>query len=352
MLRATCDRSLLRQACRALAPALGSDLPIHACIHICASDGRLILEAQNGYIYGSWTCHLRRTADAGAVLIPGRILARFVEQQVAPELLIQQLDRSSCSVICDGTSLVLRCMPTEAWPRDEAVSGTTTALTETDLDQIGRVLFAVSHDDQRPVLKCVCIQGEHAFATDSVRLARARLSSTIPSCNLPGDFVRLVLRSSPTSAALMVGHRRAVVEMSDATWSTRLVEARSPSIDRFFSAIPHTVLEVDCVTLSEAIDRVLVFGSEVSSVQVESQEAGWARLSATHPHSGTADAKIAVAGDWMGSINVDASHLRDVIKAARVATLKLEISDDIKPIVIRSDGLDQLLMPRAPSPNS
>lgn len=260
----TVDRKALARALKIVGPAVAktSHIPALFGVHLVAGESALHLTASNldltiGTVLDAEMDDEPFEVIASAATL-GRILAAGRERDVhlAP-------NADGTMGIASGVTASMRTIagtfPDVAQLGDDA---TEAELTAEDMEQIARVLHAVSLDTQRVRLCGIHLADQYAEATDSIRAARTTLSVELPDMLLPADVVRSVIEHAIAPVGVACDGKRAQFTSGPTSWITQLiptVDEAFPDLTRLLAAIAGnctTQVTVAAVDLIDLLDRL------------------------------------------------------------------------------------------------
>jgi DNA polymerase III subunit beta len=325
-------------------------LPVLAGLRIEAStDGGLSLA---GFDYEvSAQAQLDATvAEAGSVLVPGRLLA-----EITRSLPGQPID---CST--DGSRLVLTCgsarfqlptLPLDEYPtlpEMPEVSGTVGS--DAFAAAVSSVAVAAGRDDALPVLTGVRVEidGEKVTlaATDRYRLAvrTLRWSPTDPSLQATAlvpartlaDAAKSLTTGAEVTLALAAGSGDGMLGLAGGTRraTTRLLDGEFPKYRSLLPDSSSAVATVDTAALTEAVRRVALVASRTSPIRLAFSADGL-----TLEAGGLDDAEAAesLPAEFTGealTIAFNATYLLDGLGSLDSDDAQLSFTAPTKPAVL------------------
>jgi len=223
------------------------------------------------------------------------------------------------------------------------------------LGALNQVAVAASRDDARPVLTGVLFEavegGLRLVATDSYRLAL---------CNLPAVRstvtglvpVRALRELSRTVGAkkmqVAIGGREACFASSRGTLTARLIEGTFPNYRQLLPSSYPNRLTVDRDGLLQAIDRASLVAEDHIPIRLQ-LESGGVELSVSRQDVGGETEHV--PADYQGeemTIAFNSRYLNDGVDAVQEEQVVLDVTDPLKPGVIRGAESEEylyLLMP-------
>jgi DNA polymerase-3 subunit beta len=209
-----------------------------------AAEGRLTLSATDLDL-GLQTSLDAEVGEAGAALLPGRLLAEVVRSLADAEVEVETREAERDVEIRSGSSSFhLRVLAAEDFPKlPEAAEDAGLKIPAKALEaSIELVARAASRDDMRPVLTGVFVSAAGSemtmVATDSYRLAvkRTELETELGGeieANVPAralrELSRILASEEAEAATITLLPNQAVFEAGSITLTTRLIEGQFPN---------------------------------------------------------------------------------------------------------------------------
>jgi len=301
-------------------------------------------------------------AEAGRVLVPGRLLADIVRALPAQPVDLR-LEGTRVVLTCGAARFTLPTLPVEDYPALPDMP-TTTGSLESDVfaAAVGQVAIAAGRDDTLPVLTGVRveIEGEQLTlaATDRYRLAvrtltwkpeQPGLSATalVPARTLAetaraltgGAEVTLALATG-TSGEGMIGFEGGPTGSLRRTTS-RLLEGEFPKYRSLLPSESSSVAEVQTVQLVEAAKRVALVAARNAPVRL-----GFSADGLVLEAGGADDAQASerLECSWEGAeplqIAFNPTYLLDGLAAVDSDTTTLSFTGPTRPAVLtgKRDG--------------
>lgn len=342
------NRSDLQAAFRRVAPAIGTDQPIHTGVRMAVSGGQVTVDAHNGELYFQAVFQSAATPDLLPVVVPGRPLGRFLralEQSEDETVALEILSNNDVRLTASQASMEIRTFDTDDWttavfPTDGAI-----VLSPADLDRVRSVLFAASTDVARGVLLGLHLAGSTATAVDNVRLAQTSLDARLGDFVAPASFFREALRSCTGPAQLLKDDRRVVLADADGFWSSMLMNLKFPDVNPLLYRDTEAMLNATVESLRRALEHVSVLDSPRVHLRVE--EVGTASLVVDAEGLGVVEAHFATGGDWLGHTWFDRKHLTEAIHHHDADQVELRFTGRDKPVLIKGERLLQMLTTRS-----
>ncbi len=253
----------------------------------------------------------------------------------------------------------LSCLPVDDFPA--LASGDFShnfSLAAGDLRSlIDRTRFAISTEETRYYLNGIYLHAADSdgvdvlrtVATDGHRLARVELPLPDGAAGMPGVIVprkavsevRKLIEEADGDIAISLSDAKIRFSMGDTVLTSKLIDGTFPDYERVIPTGNDKVLETDCKTLSDAVDRVSAISSEKSRSIKLNLEKGTVTLSASSPEHGSAIEEVEAAYDaGQLEIGFNSRYLLDIMQQIEGDAARFTMADAASPTVIRdvSDG--------------
>lgn len=307
-------------------------------------------------------------AEAGAILVPGRLLAEIV-RSLPPQPIDLATDGSRVVVTCGSARFTLPTLPLEEYPTLPVMpTATGTVGSDAFAAAVSAVAIAAGRDDALPVLTGIRveIEGEQVTlaATDRYRLAIRTLrwapidpslqtTALVPARTLAeaaksltsGAEVTLSLAADNAGEGLfgLAGAQRAT--------TSRLLDGEFPKYRSLLPDSSTATATVDAAALMDAVRRVALVASRTSPVRLSFSPDG---VSLEAGGVDEAEAHEALPGGFEGeplTIAFNATYLLDGLSSLDSDEAQLAFTGPTKPAVLTGKPGDSatdhryLLMP-------
>jgi DNA polymerase-3 subunit beta len=295
------------------------------------------------------------TGQEGATTAPVHTLYDIVRK--LPEGAQVELDAT------DGGRLVLRagrsmftlsCLPKEDFPSmpEDNLPHSFTLPADVLRALIDRTRFAISTEETRYYLNGIyCHAAEtdgvkvlRAVATDGHRLARIQMplpdgASEIPGVIIPRKAVlelRRLIEESSDPIEISLSDTRIRFVFDNVVLVSKLIDGTFPDYQRVIPAGNDRILEVDCSTFTEAVDRVATISTEKSRAIKLSLDKGSLVLTANSPDAGTAteELEVSYAAEPM-EIGFNSRYLLDITERIDGPGAQFVLADAASPTLIQ-----------------
>ncbi|HXP95139.1 MAG TPA: DNA polymerase III subunit beta, partial [Telmatospirillum sp.] len=217
---------------------------------------------------------------------------------------------------------------------------------------IDRTRFAISSEETRYYLNGIYLHAAsssgvpvlRAVATDGHRLARVEVPLPEGAPGMPGVIVprktvaelRKLLDETNVDVTVSLSETKIRFAFDDAVMTSKLIDGTFPDYERVIPADNDKVLEVDCKSLAQAVDRVSAISTEKSRAIKLSVEKGGLTLSASSPENGSAVEELEASYDASPmEIGFNSRYLLDILAQIEGDAARFAMADAASPTVVR-----------------
>ncbi len=295
----------------------------------------------------------------GVSIIPAR-LASDIVRSLEPGAVSLSAEGDELSIRAGRSDFSIRLIAGDDFPQVTVAADTPVSLPTALLSAaLKQVVTAASSDDSRPILTGVLMAAEadgvRLVATDSYRLSMRDLPGTsvlsegqtvlIPSKALK-ELDRILGQGEEVEVRL--GEREASFQVGSVTLVTRLIEGDFPNYRGLIPASHPNTLTVGREELLDALRRVKLLAREATPVRLEMSTEGLELVAITQD---VGTAREQVEGTYDGApltVAFNPQYLLEGIEVTPGESVTLSTIDELKPVVLRADGVSEflyLLMP-------
>ena len=301
-----------------------------------------------------------RIEREGRTTAPAHTLYDIVRKlREGAQIEIETSGERNAMVLRSGRStFTLACLPPEDYPL--MASGELPynfSLSATELRTlIDRTRFAISTEETRYYLNGIYLHATkadevpviRAVATDGHRLARMEMVLPEGAAGMPGIIIprktvlelRKLVEESEDELQIGLSETKIRLTIGEAALTSKLIDGTFPDYDRVIPSNNDKVLEVDCESFAEAVDRVSTISTEKSRAVKLAIENGNLRVSATSPENGTAEEEVEVRYSASPlEIGFNSRYLLDIAEQIEGEWAQFVMSDAGSPTLVR-DGAD------------
>jgi DNA polymerase-3 subunit beta len=257
------------------------------------------------------------------------------------------------------STFTLACLPPEDYPVMSAGElPHHFALSAAELRSlIDRTRFAISTEETRYYLNGIYLHATkndevpvvRAVATDGHRLARVEMTAPEGAAGMPGIIVprktvlelRKLVEEGEAEAEVQIalGETKIRVAIGEAALTSKLIDGTFPDYDRVIPSGNDKILEVDCKSFAEAVDRVSTISTERSRAVKLAIERGGLVVSATSPENGTAVEELEVRYESTPiEIGFNSRYLLDITDQIAGEYVQFQMSDAGSPTIVRDSA--------------
>jgi DNA polymerase-3 subunit beta len=222
-------------------------------------------------------------------------------------------------------------------------------------EMIDKTLFSVSHDETRFHLNGVLFECDGArgrmVSTDGHRLSKIERTMTggpqlavgviIPKKGL--TEIKRSLEGAGGAVDIAVQGHTLFLRAGDIALAVKLIESQFPPYQQVIPASNDRVATVDRVAFLEALKRASLMSSDTRGVKL-ALDKGVLRVSSDNPELGEAKEELDVgyAGGPL-TIGFNPKYFTELLGQMTAAELKLELSGELDPAVVRPADSDDYL---------
>lgn len=331
--------------------------PVLECIKITAQDDKLTLYATDRELA------IERTIDAnvivgGAFLVQGKIFGEYIRSIATSEsdVSLEITEENKLVISASGSECNISTLSVDEYPDTEEISNEKyISISELNLKEaINNVIFSVSTDDSRPMLKGVYIDAKNGVlttvATDGYRFALSRkglvsndtaITATVPSRSL--SELSKLLGDSEETINLYVEDNYLLVELENTKLYARLLTGQYINFDNI---VPHDFGSTLLVN-KEQFEKSLNIASIMSRseknnlVTFDIQEYTMYISSTSQYGSATENVPIVLTGkDVRCAYN--SRYINDCLRVIGAETIKMEFAQHNSCVITIKDSTEVL----------
>jgi DNA polymerase-3 subunit beta len=267
--------------------------------------------------------------------------------------------RNEMSLRSGRSTFTLACLPPEDYPVMSAGElPHHFALSAAELRSlIDRTRFAISTEETRYYLNGIYLHATkndevpvvRAVATDGHRLARVEITAPEGAAGMAGIIIprktvlelRKLVEEGEAEAEVQIalGESKIRCAIGEAALTSKLIDGTFPDYDRVIPSGNDKILEVDCKSFAEAVDRVSTISSERSRAVKLAIEKGGLVVSATSPENGTAVEELEVRYQSTPiEIGFNSRYLLDITDQIAGEYVQFQMSDAGSPTIVRDSA--------------
>lgn len=273
----------------------------------------------------------------GRIVLPWRPVAGFLGHETGDCSL--RVDGRDAKIAFGQDRLALYGADVE-WRELVEPIGTTAVIADRDIALIAAVSSAAARDMAKPARHAVLLRGGYATATDSFRIARARIGVGDLAALVPLPAVATMQTAAAEATAngdpltLFADQGRLWLVAPTVHLRLQLVEYEFPNLDDYFPPTAEEGAMVRTSRLKNAIDRIAALGETSVALSWDQQDA--LTVSAVSPSAGSSAVQIPYTGIAPANCLLTLSYVREmlaIMKAEAVAIRSLSTA----PLVMFED---------------
>ncbi|MGE0755215.1 MAG: DNA polymerase III subunit beta [Alphaproteobacteria bacterium] len=295
----------------------------------------------------------------GATTVPAHMLYDIVRK-------LPEGSQIECSVSSDGGKMSIKagssrfslgCLPVDEFPvmEEGELPHSFTLSSAECLSLIQKPSFAISTEETRYYLNGIYFHAVgtgsdkvlRAVATDGHRLARVEVSLPAGADGMPGIIIprkaiyelKKLIDDGEGDVAVSLSENKIRFAYGNAILISKLIDGNFPDYERVIPSGNDNMMEVDCKSFREAVDRVSVIAAEKTRAVKLQLENGKLTLSATSPEHGTASEEIEVkfSADPL-EIGFNSRYMLDMMANIEGDTAQFLFNDSSAPALVRDAG--------------
>ncbi len=263
-------------------------------------------------------------------------------------------DGSKVTIKSGQSRFSLACLPVDEFPvmAEGDLPHSFTLKTADCKSLIEKPSFAVSTEETRYYLNGIYLHvasaGKtkvlRAVATDGHRLARLEVALPAGADGMPGVIVprkaiyelRKLIEASEGDISVSLSDTKIRFTCGTAVLVSKLIDGNFPDYERVIPAGNDKLMEVDCETFTQSVDRVSVISSEKSRAIKFHLESGKLTLTASSTEHGTASEELDVTYSAGGlEIGFNSRYLLDMMAQIEGDTAQFLMGDGASPAIVR-----------------
>lgn len=222
---------------------------------------------------------------------------------------------------------------------------------------IDRTRFAISSEETRYYLNGIYLHAAksadvpvlRAVATDGHRLARVEVPLPEGAAGMPGIIIprktvtelRKLLDETSGQVTVSLSETKIRFGYDEVVLTSKLIDGTFPDYERVIPTDNDKVMEVDCKSFAQAVDRVSAISTEKSRAIKLAVAKGSLTLSASSPEQGSATEELEASYDSKAiEIGFNSRYLLDIMGQIEGDAARFIMADAASPTVVRevADG--------------
>jgi DNA polymerase III subunit beta len=302
-------------------------------------------------------------ADAGAIVVPGRLLVDIARLLPPGEVTIEhRAEEGVARLTCGPVSYALHTFNAEDFPRLPEIDAEAAFAVERSafLDTVAKVGRSASRDESRPVLTGILVRfadGKLVMAaTDSYRLSVKEtdlaqgpgrdLEAIVPARAL-AELSRVAQAATASELRVGVTENQVVFDVDGVVLTARRIDGQFPNYKQLVPESFEAEAEVPRDEFLDVVRRAALMAQRKSPLRVRFAE-GEVTVSAQTQDVGEARETLPIryTGDGM-EIGFNADFLRDGLESVTDDRVRLRLISPLRPGLIQGEADDflYLIMP-------
>jgi len=288
--------------------------------------------------------------EKGRAVLPGRKMLNIVKSMPNEQVTIT-VDNLNAEIKCGNTEFQVSGFDPEEFPELPEVGENSTL--EVDSNELGNILdktiFALSSTDSQPALTAVCLEDGYATATNTYRLSNMETNLSFDErLLLPGEAAKEVKKKCGAVDNVKIEYNESFTRFifGNTVLITRLISGNFPN---WQAVLPddcehETLVTADKDELINALKRANIVAQEEGGEVLFSISENMGITAESDENRVNEEIEVDVDGEET-KIKVDASYMLDGLKKIDDETVRIELQDELNPLVIREHGWIYVVMP-------
>ncbi len=295
--------------------------------------------------------------DEGEVLVPGRFFSDYVKKLTNEQIQLTLSDKQLLIKYTDSEG-VIQCLDSTDYPIISRIDqGQKFLIEEDDLkDVINKVIFSVSTDDSRAILKGTLFEVDQytltAVALDGYRLALCRkplatkaeqsIKAIVPARSL--NEISKLLEDGSFIATVYIEKSYMLIDLGKTIVTTRLLSGDFINYKQIIPSEFKTIMKINKSLFENALDRASIMsrGDKNNLVKFDIKEGLLTIMSNSDIGNIKENITISIEGKDL-VIAFNARYLADCLKVTENEQIKISFSDSVTPCIITPYETDEYL---------
>lgn len=347
---ATVDRTHLLRALNQVKPAAASGRmgSVYGCARLTVADGQMRVAATDLEVAVAATIPADGNLD---VAVPPKRLASMLRWADGPIRL--GVHEQTLKLAWGRTDVELRTIPLDHLAKPVGNLPNRAKISPADLERIRRITASASRDDARPILTGISLDGTHAVATDSYRLAIVDLEEPLALDEpllIPARSFHFVPKLLPTeSATLEHSALTARLTVAETEITSVMITGEFPNWRGLVRKVSPTHVTFPRKELVAAmrVAGALIGTDGATPVRFEMDgNRAIVRTLVQDVGQSSTPIDITVEGHPLKlTAAFNARYMLDLLTGFEGTTVTFDLVDALKPLQVTEDRLTVLLMP-------
>lgn len=307
---------------------------------------------------------IKKIESCGTAIIQSKFLLDIIRKLPGDEINFEMIDSLKINIYTENASFNLNCLDDTDYPNLKMEEHKDPIILEGETLKllINQTVFAISTQELRPLLTGVnvLINGNilQFIATDSYRLAKKqiKLNDAIKediNIVIPGDNIieleKILIDNEPVE--MHIFNNKVLFKYKNLKFQTNLLSGQYPNISNLIPDKFEMIVKVVKNDYIASVDRasLLTQGKEKNIIKMKIQNQEMI-INSYASEIGKVEEFLKVSTDSSANIDISFSskYMLDALKTIKEDEILLLMTDDVKPIIIKSvedENLIQLILP-------
>lgn len=302
--------------------------------------------------------------ELGSIIIPGRYFVEII-RKIPSEYIKIKTDGLKIIINTETAEYNLNGMSSNEFPVRKLEYNENPIVIKKEIlkDIINQTSFAVSTQESRPILTGINIKIKNksleCVATDSYRLSRKtiqlsekqkeEINIVIPGKNMI-ELARMI-NEEDDFVEIHVFNNNILFRFNNILFQSRLLNGTYPDVSKLITSDSSLKITVNAEEMFNVIDRASLLTTEkeknVVKMSIKKEKL---IMSSVSQEIGKIEEKMSIKKDNNGEMDISFSskYMMEAIKAFKDENLEINLSGEIKPIIIKAidkEDLIQLVLP-------
>jgi len=295
-------------------------------------------------------------SKSGSITVPAHTFYDIVRKlpEGAQVELSTSADGNKIAIKSGSSRFSLACLPIDDFPvmADGDLSYNFSLKSAECRALVEKPSFAISTEETRYYLNGIYLHTSgsgdgkvlRAVATDGHRLARIEVALPAGADGMPGVIIprkaiyelKKLLEEGDGDVQISLSDTKIRFAYGNAVLVSKLIDGNFPDYERVIPINNDKIMEVDCKTFAQAVDRVSVISNEKSRAVKLHVESGKLTLSANSPEHGTASEEIDVTYSAAQiEVGFNSRYMLDMMTQIEGDTAQFILNDGASPAIVR-----------------
>lgn len=329
-----------------------------AGLSLTASDSELTI---NAFIESK---AIKNIESVGTIIIQSKFLLDIIRKLPSDVINFEVIDRLKIRIYTENAQFNLNCLDANDYPNLKMEEHKDPIILQGDIlkSLINQTVFAISNQELRPLLTGVnvSIVGDELvfIATDSYRLAKKNIKLDNPietdiNIVIPGkniiELEKIITDDEPVE--MHIFNNKILFKYKNIKFQTNLLSGTYPNTSNLIPTEFGIIVKLNKEEYTASVDRaaLLTQGKDKNIIKMKLENKVMT-INSYASEIGKVEEKLAVDTDTSSAIDISFSskYMLEALRTLKEEEILLLMTDDVKPIVIKSitdESLIQLILP-------